>query len=91
MLEHAGVISGYRAQLDAQALGLTFDALVFITMRAADRQTLDAVERAVAALPDVLQAQRLFGDPVLPLARHRPLPLNAPQAAWTSPLVQGAG
>ena len=62
-LEQSGAISGYRAHLDAHLLGLTFNALVFVTMRAADRDTVDAFERAVAAIPHVVQAQRLFGDP----------------------------
>jgi DNA-binding Lrp family transcriptional regulator len=62
-LERSGAISGYRAHLDAQALGLTFEALVFVTMRDATRDTLDAFEQAVTEVPHVLQAQRLFGDP----------------------------
>jgi DNA-binding Lrp family transcriptional regulator len=62
-LEHSGPISGYHAHLNANALGLTFEALVFATMRAADRDTIDAFEQAVAVIPHVLQAQRLFGDP----------------------------
>jgi DNA-binding Lrp family transcriptional regulator len=62
-LERSGAISGYRAHLDAAALGLTFEALVFVTMRGADRATVDAFEEAVAAVTHVLQAQRLFGDP----------------------------
>lgn len=62
-LERSGAISGYHAYLDAEALGLTFKALVFVTMRAADRDTVDAFEEAVTAIPHVLQAQRLFGDP----------------------------
>ena len=62
-LERSGAISGYRAFLDAQTLGLTFEALVFVTMRAADRDTVDAFEAAVEAVPQILQAQRLFGDP----------------------------
>ena len=62
-LEQSGAISGYHAHLDANALGLTFEALVFVTMRAGDRDTVDAFEQAVAAIPDVLLAQRLFGDP----------------------------
>jgi DNA-binding Lrp family transcriptional regulator len=62
-LEHSGAISGYHAHLDPNALGLTFEALVFVTMRAADRATVDALEQAVAAVPHVRQAQRLFGDP----------------------------
>jgi len=62
-LEQSGAISGYRAHLDAHALGLTFDALVFVTMRSSRRDTLAAFERATADLPNVLQAQRLFGEP----------------------------
>lgn len=62
-LEDSGVISGYRAHLDAHALGLTFESLIFVTMRAADHETVDAFETQVAAIREVLQAQRLFGDP----------------------------
>lgn len=62
-LERAGAISGYRAHLDARTLGLSFEALVFVTMKASDRKTLDAFEREVATIPQVLQAQRLFGEP----------------------------
>jgi DNA-binding Lrp family transcriptional regulator len=62
-LERSGAISGYRAQLDASVLGLTFEALVFVTMRGADRNTVDAFEHAIADVPNVLQAQRLFGEP----------------------------
>lgn len=62
-LERSGAISGYRAQLDANALGLTFEALVFVTMRAADGGTLTAFEEAVEAIPNVTEAQRLFGGP----------------------------
>ena len=62
-LEKAGSIDGYHARLNAAALGLTFEALVFVTMRGADRHTLAEFEEAVAAVPNVLQAQRLFGDP----------------------------
>ena len=32
-LERSGAISGYHAHLNANALGLTFEALVFVTMR----------------------------------------------------------
>ncbi|MGW3485513.1 Lrp/AsnC family transcriptional regulator [Rhodococcus indonesiensis] len=62
-LEASGAIRGYRAQLDAHTLGLAFEALVFVTMHAADRATLDAFESAVVDMDHVLQAQRLFGDP----------------------------
>ncbi|KRE81010.1 Lrp/AsnC family transcriptional regulator [Arthrobacter sp. Soil762] len=62
-LEESGAISGYRAHLDAETLGLTFEALVFVTMRDADHDTVASFEQAVATIPNVLQAQRLFGDP----------------------------
>lgn len=62
-LERGGAIRGYRAIIDPEALGLTFEALVFVTMRQEDRETLLGFERAVAGIPNVLLAQRLFGDP----------------------------
>ena len=62
-LERSGTIAGYRAVVDPDALGLKFQALVFVTMRQEDRATLLGFEAAVAAVPEVLQAQRLFGDP----------------------------
>ncbi|MBO8190575.1 Lrp/AsnC family transcriptional regulator [Streptomyces oryzae] len=62
-LERSGAIRGYRAVVDADAVGLTFDALVFVTMRQEDRTTVSAFEQALTELPQVIQAQRLFGDP----------------------------
>jgi DNA-binding Lrp family transcriptional regulator len=62
-LEQSGVITGYRAMVDPKALGLGFEALVFVTMKQEDRATLLAFEEATAGIPNVLQAQRLFGDP----------------------------
>ncbi|MFJ1652872.1 Lrp/AsnC family transcriptional regulator [Streptomyces sp. NPDC088337] len=62
-LERSGAIAGYHARLDAAALGLTFESLVFVTMRYEDRETVAAFEEAVAGIPHVIQAQRLFGDP----------------------------
>lgn len=62
-LEQAGVIVGYRAQLDPAALGLHFSAMVFVTLRDGDRDAVAAFEHAVAQVPHILSAQRLFGDP----------------------------
>ena len=55
-LERSGAIRGYRAVVDADALGLSFEALVFITMRQEDRDTLMGFEAGVAAIPHVVQA-----------------------------------
>jgi DNA-binding Lrp family transcriptional regulator len=62
-LEADGTIRGYRAVVDPVALGLTFQALVFVTMRQEDRETLLGFEDAVGQVPEIVQAQRLFGDP----------------------------
>ncbi|MFJ4849620.1 MULTISPECIES: Lrp/AsnC family transcriptional regulator [unclassified Streptomyces] len=62
-LERAGAIRGYRATVDPAAVGLNFETLVFATLRWEDANTVTAFEEAVTAIPNVLQAQRLFGEP----------------------------
>jgi DNA-binding Lrp family transcriptional regulator len=62
-LERTGTIRGYRALVNPAAVGLTFEALLFVTMKQEDRETLLSFEAAVAQVPNVVQAQRLFGDP----------------------------
>ncbi|NBA97618.1 Lrp/AsnC family transcriptional regulator [Pseudomonas sp. R5(2019)] len=62
-LEESGVLLGYRAQLDATALGLNFSAVVFATLREGDRQAVDAFETSLMDIPQVVDAQRLFGKP----------------------------
>lgn len=60
-LEQSGVIRGYRAELDPHALGLHFSALIFVTLN--DSKAVPAFELAVADIDNVIQAQRLFGEP----------------------------
>jgi DNA-binding Lrp family transcriptional regulator len=62
-LERAGAIRGYRAIVDPVAVGLGFQALVFASLHQADRETVATFEDALQTIPQVLQAQRLFGDP----------------------------
>jgi DNA-binding Lrp family transcriptional regulator len=62
-LEQSGAITGYRATVSPEAVGLTFETLVFVTMNQEDHETLVAFESAVSDIPNVLLAQRLFGDP----------------------------
>nr|WP_113716420.1 Lrp/AsnC family transcriptional regulator [Arthrobacter dokdonellae] len=62
-LEATGAISGYRAVIDPAAVGLGFEALVFVTLAQVDRTTIDRFEAEVAANAHITQAQRLFGDP----------------------------
>ncbi|MFI8287838.1 Lrp/AsnC family transcriptional regulator [Streptomyces sp. NPDC085614] len=62
-LEREGAIRGYRAVVDPAAVGLNFEALVFATLRWETPDTVTSFEEAVSAVPHVLQAQRLFGEP----------------------------
>jgi DNA-binding Lrp family transcriptional regulator len=62
-LESSGAITGYRATLNAQVFGLNFEALVFVTMGVGTSETVHAFEAAVEQVPNVLRAQRLFGEP----------------------------
>ncbi|MCE7011276.1 Lrp/AsnC family transcriptional regulator [Kibdelosporangium philippinense] len=62
-LERSGAIRGYRAVIDRSALGLDFEALVFVTMSTTERPVVAAFEEAIAKLPEIVQAERLFGDP----------------------------
>jgi DNA-binding Lrp family transcriptional regulator len=62
-LESSGVIRGYRADIDPGAIGLGFEAIVFVTLRQADRATMSEFEDRVAAIPNIVEAQRLFGSP----------------------------
>ena len=62
-LEHSGAIERYRAVVSPQAAGLNFEAIVFVTIGRTDPQTVAEFEDTVAALPNVIEAERLFGDP----------------------------
>nr|WP_218176141.1 Lrp/AsnC family transcriptional regulator [Pseudomonas gingeri] len=62
-LEESGVILGYRAQLDPRALGLNFSAMVFVTLREGDHRAVEAFEQALTEIPQIVEAQRLFGEP----------------------------
>lgn len=61
-LEDSGLITGYRAHLDARKLGLNLLAIVHISM---DRHTPERFERfdaAVSALPEVLECLLITGQ-----------------------------
>jgi DNA-binding Lrp family transcriptional regulator len=60
-LERTGVIRGYRAKVDPAALDLGFEVIVFVTL--SRPEAVGEFDAAVAAIPDVIEAQRLFGEP----------------------------
>jgi len=61
-LEQAGVIAGYVALLDARALDRRAVVFVEITLTAQADEVLDAFERAVRGIPDVLECHLMAGD-----------------------------
>lgn len=61
-LEQDGVIQGYRAVIDPEAVGRSFEVLVSIEVKR-DRAAVEAFEAALQDIPDVIEAYRLFGSP----------------------------
>ena len=62
-LEQAQVISGYRATIDPKAVGLEFSAIVFATLRHMAVKDVTSFEDALRDIPEITQAERLFGEP----------------------------
>jgi DNA-binding Lrp family transcriptional regulator len=59
-LEANGTIRGYRAIIDPTALGLGFEVLVFAT--AVRPEAASDIDAALIDIPQVIEAQRLFGE-----------------------------
>jgi Lrp/AsnC family leucine-responsive transcriptional regulator len=60
-LEEEGFITGYVALLDARRIGKTTTVFVEITLQSQSDEVLDAFERAVARIPDVLECHLMAG------------------------------
>jgi Lrp/AsnC family leucine-responsive transcriptional regulator len=61
-LEEAGIITGYRALIDAKKLGLSLMALIHISM---DRHTPDRFEKfeaEIGAIPEVMECLLITGQ-----------------------------
>nr|WP_272949189.1 Lrp/AsnC family transcriptional regulator [Kribbella pittospori] len=87
-LEDDGVLRGYRAVADPTALGLGFEVLVFAAL---DRPgAVEAFDAAIADVPQIIEAQRLFGEPDY-LIRVVSADLAAYQKLYESTLVQLPG
>lgn len=61
-LEEAGLIIGYRALLDAKALGLTLMALIHISMDRHTPERFANFEKTVTDLPEVLECLLITGQ-----------------------------
>jgi DNA-binding Lrp family transcriptional regulator len=62
-LEAKGVIRGYHAEIDPEAVGRGFEVEVMIELTHKDRQTVEAFEEGIARLDPVVECRRLFGVP----------------------------
>jgi Lrp/AsnC family leucine-responsive transcriptional regulator len=62
-LERTGAIRGYRAIVDPEAVQRSFQVLVWVDLVQGTREVIERFEQAVLDIPDVIEAQRLFGEP----------------------------
>jgi DNA-binding Lrp family transcriptional regulator len=62
-MESDGVIVGYTARINPQAIGRGFEVLVFVDLTRKDRATFEGFEAAIAALDEVTEVRRMFGLP----------------------------
>ncbi|MGW7356316.1 Lrp/AsnC family transcriptional regulator [Streptomyces sp. NPDC054802] len=84
-LEQDGVIQGYRAVIDREAVGRSFEVLVSIEVKR-DREVVEAFEAALHDIPDVIEAYRLFGNPGC-LLRIAVADLRAYEQLWIEKLT----
>lgn len=61
-LQESGVIAGYAALIDGEAIGRPTTVFIEVTLASQGSAALDAFERAVAACPDVLECHLMSGD-----------------------------
>ena len=61
-LESSGVIAGYAAVLDGEAIGRPNTVFIEVTLDSQGNAALEAFERAVQACPDVLECHLMSGD-----------------------------
>jgi len=61
-LEDAGIITGYRALVDAKALGLSLMALIHISMDRHTPERFESLEAAVKDIPEVMECLLITGQ-----------------------------
>lgn len=62
-LEETGVITGYRARVNPEAIGRGLEVMVSIEVAVSDLKTLEGLETTIAAYEEVVEFRRLFGTP----------------------------
>ena len=61
LMEKAGIIRGYTAIVDQKALGFSVTAFIRIKLERHDEETVKAVERALLAMPEVMDCWLMTG------------------------------
>ncbi len=61
-LEEAGIVTGYRALLNAKALGYTLMALIYIAMDKHTPERFEHFEREIMRIPEVLECLLITGQ-----------------------------
>ena len=62
ILEESGLVTGYRAMVDARKLGLSLMALIHISMDKHTPERFDNFEVKIAAIPEVLECLLITGQ-----------------------------
>jgi Lrp/AsnC family leucine-responsive transcriptional regulator len=62
LLEEAGVIAGYRAVVDQEAVGLPITAFVRITLESHGQDVVERVEEQIRQTAEIVEAYLLAGD-----------------------------
>ena len=62
VLEEAGYIAGYRAELDAMLLGFSMQFFIEVGLTSQSEAALDAFEAAVQDIPEVLECHLMAGQ-----------------------------
>ena len=62
LLEEAGVITGYAAQLDGRALGLANDFFVEVSLAAQTEEAFERFEKSVQRVPEILECYLMSGQ-----------------------------
>lgn len=62
-LEADGVITGYSAVLDREAVECAYEPIVWVTLTSVTRESMVEFEEAIQEIPAIVEAARMMGQP----------------------------
>ncbi|MFJ9703836.1 Lrp/AsnC family transcriptional regulator [Streptomyces sp. NPDC101234] len=62
-LEDAGVITGYRAVINPEAVGRGLEVMIDIEVSANDLKTVETLEETLSSYEEVIEFRRMYGRP----------------------------